>query len=110
MADSERRQQERRDEDRGANGWKENQKFVLEALRELKRSQDKFSESQEKLRDEIRQNAKANHQTPCQAVTDVETKLETGVRVVRWFVTIIIALIGGIITLLFKVFSKGGTS
>ena len=99
----------RRGEDHASNGWKENQKFVLEALIDLKESQEKVRDSQEKLRDEIRQNAKGFHSTPCPAVVSVKTKFETGVRVVRWFITpLIVALIGGVITLLFKVFSIGG--
>lgn len=105
MAGEERRSQVRRADDAGVNGWKEKQELVLKTLKDLEKGQTALSAEVRQSREAIQR----VHSTPCPAVEKVNTKMDTGMRVIRWFVTpLFIALAGGAIALLFKVFSSGG--
>ena len=119
MAGEERRSKVRRTDDDVAdvvNGWKEKQEHVLETLKDLK-------EGQKELVAEVRQSREAYlaihstpcpavqaiHSTPCPAVEEVRTKINTGMRVILWFITpLFIALAGITIAMLFKVILSGG--
>jgi len=98
------------------NGWKEHQKLVIQILKEGQENlRQQISESHKEFRGEIKElrsemNAKI-HSTPCHELGKVSTKMDTGVRIIRWFITpVVVALIGAIIALLFKLFSNGGVT